>query len=284
MNKPLISIITPSLNQGQYIEDTIQSVLNQTYDNIEYLIMDGGSTDSTIDIIRKYEKDNRLKWQSNRDEGQYDAVNRGFLHASGDILGWINADDIYAKDALAKILTVFQNSPDTEIVYGRLNNFKTGHKTMRRMFCRDFSYKWLRRYCYTNPSVTFIQKSVIEQDGFLIDTSVPTYGDWDWYLRMAKHGKKFSFLSETLGYFRIHAYSRIMRMDQNQSRLERKMIEQRHGISMSYMTLWIDNIIPWTERFDNFFLLLKQNKWQEIAARFASASGVVCRELWHKLI
>ncbi len=284
LSEPRISIITPSLNQCNYIEDTILSVLGQTFVDLEYIIMDGGSTDNTLDVINRYKNDPRLLFYSEQDKGQYDAVNRGFLRASGDILGWINADDIYVKDALEKISAVFHKSPDAEIVYGRLYSFKTGEKTRRRMFCRDFSYKWLRRYCYTNPSVTFIRKSVIEQDGFLIDPSVSTYGDWDWYLRMAKNGKKFRYLSETLGYFRIHEFSRIMRMDQRQSRLERKMIEQRHGIPLSYMSLWVDNIIPWTERFDNFFLLLRQNKWQEIAARFASASGVVCRDLWHRFI
>lgn len=284
VSKPRISIITPSLNQGSYIEETIVSVLGQTFLDLEYIIMDGGSTDNTLEVINRYKSDPRLLFYSKLDKGQYDAVNHGFLRASGDILGWINADDIYAKDTLAKISAVFQNSPDTEIVYGRLYSFKTGQKSRRRMFCRDFSYKWLRRYCYTNPSVTFIRRSVIEHDGFLIDTSVPTYGDWDWYLRMAQHGKRFKFISETLGYFRIHAYSRIMRMDKKQSRSERRMIEQRHGIPLNYMTLWVDNIIPWTERFENFFLLLKQNKWQEIAARFTSASGVVCRKFWHKLV
>lgn len=283
VNKPLVSIITPSLNQGEYIEDTIQSVLSQTYDNIEYIIMDGGSTDNTIDIIRKYEKDNRLKWLSNRDEGQYDAVNRGFTLASGDILGWINADDVYTDDTLVRISSVFQNNHDVEIVYGRAYSFVDQSRIRRKMFCRDFSHKWLRRYCYTNPSVTFIRGSIIKQDRLFIDTSVPTYGDWDWYLRMAEQGKKFYYVPEVLGYFRIHACSRIMMMDQRQIRAERRMISQRHNIPLSYISLWVDHIIPWTERFDNFFFLLKRGKWHEMGTRFINASSVVCNDFWHKL-
>lgn len=284
MNKPLVSIITPSLNQGRYIEETIQSVLNQTYDNVEYLIMDGGSTDSTHEIVRKYENDRRLKFYSQKDEGQYDAVNQGFTLASGDIFGWINADDVYADDTLARVLAVFQNCPDVEIVYGRLFSFRTERKTLRKLFCRNFSYKWLRRYCYTNPSATFIRKSIIQKDRLLIDISVPTYGDWDWFLRMAEHGKKFHYLPEILANFRIHHGSRIMRMGQEQTRLERSMIARRHSIPMKYMVLWIDNVIPWAERFENLFFLLKQGKWQEMATRLASSSIFIWRDFWRKLV
>lgn len=283
-NSPLVSIITPSLNQGRFIEQTIASVLKQTYRNIEYIVMDGGSTDNTIDVIKKYAKDPRMKWFSQKDDGQYDAVNRGFTLASGDVLGWINADDVYTNDTLAKVSAVFQNYPNVEIVYGRLFSFKTERKTLRKLFCRNFSYKWLRRYCYTNPSATFIRKSVIQKDRLLIDISVPTYGDWDWFLRMAEHGKKFHYLPEILANFRIHHGSRIMRMGQEQTRLERSMIARRHSIPMKYMVLWIDNVIPWAERFENLFFLLKQGKWHEMATRLVSSSIFICRDFWRKLV
>lgn len=274
---PRISIITPSLNQGNYIEETIVSVLNQTFSNLEYIIMDGGSTDNTLEVINKYKDDPRFFFYSEQDRGQYDAVNRGFLRASGDILGWINADDVYTDRALERVADVFEKTPATEIVYGQLYSFKTGQRTRRRMFCRNFSYRWLRRYCYPNPSVTFVKKSIIKKERLLIDISVPTYGDWDWYLRMAKKGKNFKFIPETLGYFRIHSYSRIMMMNQRQSRIERIQIKKRHGIPLGYMNLWIDHIIPWVERFDNFFLLLKHMKFNEMIHRFGSASS----NLWH---
>jgi glycosyltransferase involved in cell wall biosynthesis len=284
MHKPLVTIITPSLNQGNFIEDTIRSVLEQTHDNIEYLIMDGGSTDNTLEVIDRYSDDPRLVLYSEKDEGQYDAVNRGFALASGEIIGWINADDIYTRDALEKMISVFNESVDTEVVYGRLHSFSVDDGTRRQLFCREFSYKWLRRYCFTNPSVTFIRSSVIKQDRFFIDTTVPTYGDWDWYLRMAEHGKKFSFLSEPIGYFRIHPGSRIMRMGHQQSLVERTLIMQRHGIPLSYMTLWIDNIVPWIERLGNFFILLKENRWQQIAIRSVNVSRIMWRQLMKKLV
>src|SRR4051812_48252088 len=94
MNLPKISIVTPTLNQGNFIEETILSVIGQNYPNLEYIILDGGSTDNTIEIIKKYEK-HLAYWSSEPDKGQSDAINKGFKIATGDILGWINSDDYY---------------------------------------------------------------------------------------------------------------------------------------------------------------------------------------------
>jgi glycosyltransferase involved in cell wall biosynthesis len=283
MNKPLVSIITPSLNQGRYIEETILSVFNQTYDNIEYIIMDGGSTDNTFEIVSKYKKDPRLSFYSQKDEGQYDAVNKGFLMARGDILGWINTDDIYTERTLEKVLKVFDANHEVEIVYGNYYSFMVKRKLNRIMFNRDFSHKWLRRYCYTNPSVTFIRKSVIQNDRLFIDNSVFTYGDWDWYLRMAEQGKKFHHLQEILGYFRIHPCSRIMRMNQRQIRLERCMIAQRHSIPLNYITLWVDFVIPWFERIQNLEYLIRRKEWCEIGNRIINVSKILLDNFKGKL-
>lgn len=279
MNKPLVSIITPSLNQGKYIEETIQSVLSQTYDNIEYIIMDGGSTDNTIDIIRKYEKDNRLKWLSNRDEGQYDAVNRGFMMARGHILGWINSDDLYTKDTVQKIVDVFNDRSAIDIVYGKLRSFMAKRKHKRIMFTISFSNRWLRRYCFTNPSVTFIKASLIQREGILIDNSIYTFGDWDWFLRMSETSKRFYYLPEILGYFRIQPTSRIDTMNRKRVHSERLLISQRHDIPMSYMHLWVDILIPWFERFQNFFRLMQKREWREIATRLFDNSSKVFRNV-----
>ncbi len=283
-SNPLVSIVTPSLNQGRYIEETIASVVNQTYKNFEHIIMDGGSTDDTIDIVKKYAADGRIKWHSGKDTGQYDAVNKGFTNAKGSILGWINADDIYHECAVEKIVEVFNEQPNVDVVYGKFYTFQDGRKYMKSMFTRPFSHKWLRRYCYTNPSVTFVRASTVRDEGFLINTSIPTYGDWDWYLRMAESGKKFHYIPEILGYFRIHSSSRIMRMNQQQIRIERSMIAQRHNIPMQYISLWFDYIIPWTERFESLYHLLKKGDWREIAARFASATTFIYKDFRRRLI
>jgi glycosyltransferase involved in cell wall biosynthesis len=114
-----ISIITPSFNQAQYLERTIQSVLDQNYPDLEYIIIDGGSVDGSVDVIKKYEK-NIAFWVSEKDGGQTDALNKGFKKATGEIIGWQNSDDIYLAGSFEKISQVFNELPDTDIVFGDL--------------------------------------------------------------------------------------------------------------------------------------------------------------------
>jgi glycosyltransferase involved in cell wall biosynthesis len=112
-----ISIITPSFNQGKFIEETIQSVFSQEYTNLEYIIIDGNSTDNSIDIIQKY-SEQLSYWISEKDHGQAAAINKGFNIASGDIIGWLNSDDILLPGALDKISNAFISHPDIDVVYG----------------------------------------------------------------------------------------------------------------------------------------------------------------------
>lgn len=116
MKYPKISIITPSYNQGNFLEETIQSVLNQSYPDLEYIIIDGGSTDNSVEIIKKYE--NRLTyWVSERDKGQTDAINKGIRRSTGEIIGWMNSDDFYLPRAFFKVAKVFQKRPECIVVY-----------------------------------------------------------------------------------------------------------------------------------------------------------------------
>ncbi len=114
--QPLVSIITPSFNQAGFIEATIESVLTQDYPNIEYIVIDGGSTDGTVDILRRYE--GRLQWISERDQGQGDAINKGMRRATGQILGWLNSDDLYVPGAIRAVVETFTRKPEAMFVYG----------------------------------------------------------------------------------------------------------------------------------------------------------------------
>src|SRR5215831_18533986 len=116
MSVPRISIVTPSYNQGRFIEETIQSVLSQDYPNLEYIIIDGGSKDQSVDIIRKYEK--RLAyWVSEKDSGAADAIAKGFRRATGDIMAYLNSDDLYSPETLRAVAEVFQ-AGRSDVVYG----------------------------------------------------------------------------------------------------------------------------------------------------------------------
>ncbi len=108
MTYPKISIVTPNLNQGKFLEETILSVLDQKYPNLEYIIIDGGSTDNSIDIIKKYEK-NLFYWTSEKDNGMYEAIQKGFEKATGDIMAWINSDDLYHRNVFFVVAEIFSN-------------------------------------------------------------------------------------------------------------------------------------------------------------------------------
>ena len=112
-----ISIVTPSFNQGQFLESTILSVLDQDYPDLEYIIIDGGSTDNSLEVIRKY-TDRISYWVSEPDEGQSHAINKGWSMATGDIIAWINADDVYCPGAFSLVAKAFENNPDAVMVIG----------------------------------------------------------------------------------------------------------------------------------------------------------------------
>ncbi len=281
---PLVSIVTPSLNQGRFIEQTILSVINQTYSTIEYIIVDGGSTDRTLGIIKDYENDARIKLIVGKDKGQYDAVNEGFMLAQGQILGWINADDMYTESTIEKIVGFFKKHPDADIVYGKFYHMDEDNAFLREMPAMPYSYKWLRRYCFINPSVTFIKSCLIHKEGILIDNDISDYGDWDWFLRIAESGKRFYFLPEFLGHFRMHQESKIARMSHAKIHKERVLISQRHHIPLNYLCLWADVVMPWIQRGNYCSYLLRKRKWYTIFSRIWTIAKRFCKNLSEKII
>ncbi|MBE9241024.1 glycosyltransferase family 2 protein [Synechocystis salina] len=142
-NCPKISVVTPSFNQSKYIEKTIQSVLLQEYQNIEYIIMDGGSSDGSVDIIKKYES--RLKyWQSQSDKGQADAISQGFKLATGDIFAWINSDDFYCQNSFQKVAKTFIKYPSLGLIYGDSFLVNEQAELTRALIASPMNYKqWL---------------------------------------------------------------------------------------------------------------------------------------------
>src|SRR5688572_25596277 len=144
--QPLVSIVTPSYNQGRYIEETIQSVLNQDYPNLEYLVLDGGSTDETLEILKRYE--GRLVWISEKDRGQADAINKGFHLAKGRILGWLNSDDTYSPGAIRKVAQYFQTHRDVGLLYGEGYHVDTAGKIIERYNTEPFNFHRLGEICF----------------------------------------------------------------------------------------------------------------------------------------
>jgi len=267
VSKPLVSIITPSYNQAKFIEKTILSVKNQDYPNIEHIIVDGGSTDGSINIIKSFEGTYNMRWISEEDKGQYDAINKGFRMAKGEILGFINSDDMYFPHTIWKVVSCFNSYKEIEVVYGdwyRVDERDTIIITRPRV--RPFNLKWLRRYDYINPSAAFIRTSLI-REGFFIDNSITHFGDWEWYLRMATAGKKFYFLNEKLCYFRCHPHSKIATLSKEESKKQRLIISRRYNIPYWRIKFWDDFLLPWYNRFFNLQHLLHIWNWSEILKR-----------------
>ena len=179
----LVSIITPSFNKGPYIEETILSIRNQTYKNIEHIVIDGGSSDETISILNRYNND--LKWISEPDKGQSDAINKGWRLAKGDVIAYLNADDTYLPDAIETAVHFFEKNPDYYMFYGDGITTDEYGKNHRLFHSGEFNMKDLL-FCQDNifqPSV-FLRKEVFEIVGD-VDIKLHLAMDFDYWLRIA---------------------------------------------------------------------------------------------------
>lgn len=186
---PRITIITPSFNQARFLSQCIDSVLDQNYPNLQYLVLDGGSTDATLDILRSYR--DRIVWKSENDRGQADAVNKGLRAAEGEIIGWLNSDDYYLPECFARALECFQQHPNAMMIYGRALMVDDEGDTIREYPTFDLQRDDLRRKCYICQPAVFVRRSVLEQIG-LLNQRLDVCLDYDWWLRIGrKHGIAF---------------------------------------------------------------------------------------------
>jgi glycosyltransferase involved in cell wall biosynthesis len=229
-NYPKITIVTPSFNQGDYLEDTINSILDQGYPNLEYIIIDGGSTDNSIDIIRKYES-KLAYWVSEKDEGLYDGIQKGFARSTGDIMGWINSDDMHHKKSLITIAQLFYALPAVNWIMGK----NTFYDEEGKMFVFDtdmFHERWSKWKMYDFDGMFIQQESVFwrrtlwEKSGAFIDSSLSLAGDADLWLRFFRHDKLYSTTFLLAG-FRFRNGNQKSKDQRNEYVAELKMLIQR---------------------------------------------------------
>ncbi len=202
---PIITIITPSFNQGEYIENTILSVLNQGYPNLEYIIIDGGSDDKTVEIIKKYS--NKISyWVSEKDRGQSHAINKGFQRATGEIINWINSDDQLMPGTLFKLAAEFTADPDLVMLHGRIEYFgETTPYNSVNLPKRDLGIRYVSHICMPQPATFFRRKLIVELG--LLDESLHFSMDTDLFVRVGLN-YKIKMTDEVFARFRLHAASK----------------------------------------------------------------------------
>lgn len=201
---PKITIITPSYNQGQFIEETILSVINQGYPNLEYIIIDGGSTDNTVDVIKKYEKYIHY-WVSEKDTGQANAINKGLKIATGQIINWLNSDDVLLPGALALVAQRFAEHPGAIIIHGRIQYFGAASYYSQNIPQKDLEIRYAAHICMPQPAC-FFKKKLIDEQG-LLDESMHFSMDTDLYVRAGLH-YQLAQVDDVFAKFRLHESSK----------------------------------------------------------------------------
>ena len=202
-NLPLVSIITPSFNQAQFLEQTIQSVLGQDYPQIEYIIVDGGSTDGSVDMIKKYEG-GLAWWISEQDQGQTDAINKGFAHSKGEVLAWINSDDTYNPRAVGQAVKYLIENPDIAMVYADCNFINEAGQVIGKFNSKQTDYRRLREGYVHIPQQTMFFHAKYWQELGPLDPSFYFAMDYDLWTRIASKAPIKYLAGQTWANFRIH--------------------------------------------------------------------------------
>jgi len=201
---PKISIVTPSYNQSVFLERTLKSVLEQSYPDLEYLVQDGGSTDDTVTVLKRY--DDRLTgWTSCADKGQANAINIGFSKSSGEIMAWLNSDDILLPGTLFYVADYFTRHPDVDVVYGHRFLIDENDKDIGRWMMPAHNEQIISWADFVPQETMFWRRRIWEKAGGQINESLHFAIDWDLLVRFREAGARFARVPRFLGGFRIHS-------------------------------------------------------------------------------
>ena len=204
---PKISIITPSFNQAEFLEETILSIINQNYPNLEIIIIDGGSTDNSIQIIKKYEEFIDF-WVSEKDNGQTHAINKGFKKATGDIITWLCSDDTYLSEALHTVGKFFTDNPKAEFVFGNTKAVNENGEILKEIKCLPFNIlSFLARVNTIPQPASFYRRSILEKVGYL-DETLYLGMDYDFFARIFLQKVKIYHINNFLATYRYHSNSK----------------------------------------------------------------------------
>jgi glycosyltransferase involved in cell wall biosynthesis len=199
-----VSIVTPSYNQGQFIERTLLSVRNQKTSGfeVEHVVFDGGSTDNTTDVLKRFGQ--FIRWESKKDKGQTDAVNQGIRATNGEIIGWLNSDDIYYPNAIQNVVDFFIKNPDVDVVYGLADHIDLEDTAFETYPSEPWNFERLKETCFICQPALFFRREVILKHGYL-DETLNDCMDYEYWLRLGKAGVQFGYLEKKLAGSRLYA-------------------------------------------------------------------------------
>jgi glycosyltransferase involved in cell wall biosynthesis len=266
-DEPLVSIVTPSLNQGRYLEAAIESVRAQDYSRVEHVVVDGGSTDETLDVLGRF---SGLRWVSEPDEGQADAIAKGFRFARGEIFAWLNADDLYLPGALSLAVAALQ-ATGAGLVYGGWQQIDDQGTLLREVPARPWSYETLlERANFVPQPSTFFTRAAYEAVGG-IDARYRYALDHDLWLRI---GARFPVetLDATLAAFRFHSESKTVAEADGFAR-EVVQVSRRNGgrrLSPYYLDYYLPRHRPWLYRALLAMRLARARDFRGLAARVSA--------------
>jgi glycosyltransferase involved in cell wall biosynthesis len=245
LSTPLFSVITPSYNQAAFLESSILSVLNQDYKNIEYIIIDGGSNDGSVEIIKKYESQLGY-WVSEKDNGQADAINKGLLKAKGDFICWINSDDLIYPNFISSRFKIFQQNPNIDMIYGDVDQGPAPGDTIVRKGAGT-SYNLMRKTLEIHiPQQSAIwRRRVLEKTGIL-DPRWHVLLDRDYFIRISRN-HRILYIPGTLAFFRVH----------NQSKSIKEAIKWAEELPVYYESL----IEKWEDYKNQRHLVMAKCYW-----------------------
>ena len=224
---PKLSIVTPSFNQAIFLERTIMSVLGQGYSNLEYIIQDGGSNDGSLNIIEKYKKNLRHA-VSEKDNGQTDAINKGFKLSNGELMAWINSDDCYLPGAFNYVVNYFQKNPNVDVVYGHRVLIDENDKEIGRWILPNHDKKVLYYADFIPQETLFWRREIWERAGGGLDEGFNFALDWDLLLRFQESGAKIVRLPRFLASFRVHPRQKTSSQIASLGEMEMNILRRRY--------------------------------------------------------
>jgi glycosyltransferase involved in cell wall biosynthesis len=231
-NAPKISIVTPSFEQGRFLDRTIYSVVTQNYPSLEYVVQDGGSTDNTVDVLRRFDR-LLTGWTSEQDAGQADAINRGFARTNGEIMAWLNSDDLLLPGALAVVARYFAQHPEADVVYGNRIMIDESDGQIGAWVLPKHDDRALTLADYVPQETLFWRRRIWNAVGGFVDTEFKFAVDWDLLLRFRHAGAKIVHVPRFLGAFRVHADQKTF-VDRTVGQAECELLRERvHGRSLT---------------------------------------------------